>query len=488
MSLYLKVKSTKFIKTSTLKDVEKGNLDFLKFLNEHTDEKYALDSVVKYIKSDCDKAFIAYSHEEIVGILFVSFGASNENIVKIKQKINSLPNSKNRDLLKFITNYRNLINIYKYELSERFENMVFLDFLFLNKKYNKYEVRNFLYESFLNELRLQKINRFFCVDINQQFKKLYENSNYRILNEQDVDFKSNPHIKLKIQLLEIFIDFNKPEVKPHDKNDVNIFGDYLPVNQIYHYSIPCENKEVKQKLLLIHGTASSHITWDDIIPVLKKYVNLEIIDLPLHGLSNVAPYTQHKWDIFTLSIVVAKFIQEQNWDNLIVWGHSLGGGVTISLKQMLPKKIIGLILEDPYNSGALEDTKKYITTGVKTLRDAKKEMGKNSLSISRSKWTSALDVYRPLTRNTISFLMSLFSKNIMNYLDWAYTNNQCPTLVCFGKDDIVINPNLSKRYFSSLDSNYQFEIIKNAGHSLHKDNPDDLLKVVKEFLTKNFNV
>ena len=487
MSLTLKIRSTKFIKSETLKNVEKGNLEIIKFLKETSDEKIAIDSIVKYIKSDCDKALIAYYKKEIAGILFLSFSPSKENIVKVKQQINKLPNNENRELLKFITNYRNLVNVYKYELSERFENMIFLDFLFLNKKYNKIEVRNFLYEAFINELNLQKIPRFFCVDINHQFAKLYENIPHRVLNEQLVSYRLNSKAKLKIELLEIALTNNEFKKESDDVEIINIFGDHIETNHIYHSTIPCKNPDIQTKILMIHGTASNHTTWDGIIDKLTDFANLELIDLPLHGASNIQPYTDKKWDIFTLSMFVAKYIKQQNWNNLIVWGHSLGGGVAISLKQLLPKEIIGLILEDPYNSGALENTKKYITTGIKTLRDARKDLGKNNVSISRSKWTFALDVYRPLTHNTIVFLRSLFSKTIMNYLDWAYCNNTSPTLVCFGKDDIVINPNLSKKYFDSLGSSYNFKIIKKAGHSLHKDNPDELLKLVTKFVKSNFN-
>lgn len=480
MGLYLKIKSTAHIRQDTVQKIVKQNFDFLTNLST-TEQKLAVEFITKYIRKDCDKVFIAYNNEEIVGLLLASFQPATDHVAKEKEKINSLSNINNKQLLKFLLNFRNLANAHKLELSERFDNMVFLDYLFVNKKYNVYEVKEFLYHNFINELKIQKINCYFCLNVDNSLFKLFRDCNYRILNEQSVMFNDPNHTQIRIQLVQCRLN-NYPFNTALHQTCVNIYGTYIDTRFIYWKSYPCFDKSCKERILLIHGTASDHNTWIEIIPILRQYANVEVIDLPIHGSSNIPLYASKRWDILTLSIFVAKFIQDQNWKDLIIWGHSLGGGVTISIKQLIPDLIKGLILEDPYNSGALENTRKYILSSLKTLKIAKKDLGKNSVSIDHSKWTNALDVYRPLNKQTVYFLMSLFSKTIMNYLDWAYTNNQSPTLVCFGRDDIVINPNLSKKFFNSLGDNYQFEIIKSAGHSLHHDNPGDLLKEVCNFL------
>lgn len=487
MSLYLEIKSTKRIAQNQINELLEQNLDFFNFLTNPEDKKFALNTICKYIKKDCDEAFIVKENNQVAGMLFVSYKYSKKNIVKDKRKINDANDLDSKNLFRLLMNIRNLANIYKLELNERHEKYVFIDYLFINSKFNVEEVKNFLYNSFINNMIYSGYETYYLMNINNNFQDFIKQQTWHVVDQQHCIYL--PHnVAVNIQLIQTRLLSRLEEEKIKlDNCYTNIFGHWINLSYIYHKSYPAYDENCQERILLIHGVASSHGTWDNLIPLLRYIANIEVIDLPIHGNSNNSAYNTLRWDIFSLSLFVKAFIKWKNWDSLILWGHSLGGGVSISVKQLIPERIKALILEDPYNSGALEVTLRYILTSSKTMRLAKKEIGK-STGFSKAKWTNAIQTYKPLTKNTIFFLWSLFSKQIMNYLDWAYYNNTTPTLVCFGRDDIVINTDLSKKFFKNLNNNYVFKEIKTAGHSVHHDNPKDLMVEVLNFLKDKLNI
>lgn len=231
MGLYLKIKSTSYLRQETIQQIVLQNFDFLKTLNK-TEQKLAVEFITKYIRKDCDKVFIAYNNEEVVGLLFASFQPATDHVAKEKQKINTLSNINNKQLLKFLLNYRNLVNAHKAELSERYDNIVFLDYLFVNKKYNVFEVKDFLYRNFINELKIQKINCYYCMNVDNALFKLFKDLNYRILNEQTVTFNDPKYSQIQVQLVQCRLN-NYAFNAPMHHTCVNIYGNYVDTRLMY---------------------------------------------------------------------------------------------------------------------------------------------------------------------------------------------------------------------------------------------------------------
>ncbi|GAA5414587.1 hypothetical protein UREOM_2980 [Ureaplasma sp. OM1] len=447
--------------------------------------------ICEFIKRDCDKVLIAETEDkEIVGTIFFSSKFSKKSLLTAKAEINERTGIETRTMFNNLINIRNLANIYKFELNERKQKYVFVDYILVNPKYNEQEVKQFLRQQFIDEIVYDGHQDFFIMNINNTFFNFFKDLNWHIVDRQ---YATHTYFKVFFEMQLIHAKLHTSldeEILYKNDNYVNIFSDHIELDKIYHQSYPAYNQDCTERILLIHGTASSHQTWNELIPILRNIANIEVVDMPLHGDSNNEHYNKYRWDILSLSLFMAAFIKKQGWDNLILWGHSLGGGVAVNLKELIPNKIKGLILEDPYNSGALENSTKLIGYTLKlSTSSMRKRPAKQSNLTAQEKWNFAMNSYKPFTKYVVFFLISLLSKQIMNYLDWAYYNNNSPTLVCFGEEDVVLNPTLSKRFFDRFNSHhYTFVEIPSSGHSLHHDNPVKLLTCVFNFLHEKFGI
>lgn len=101
-------------------------------------------------------------------------------------------------------------------------------------------------------------------------------------------------------------------------------------------------------VVLLHGLADSHRTWDRVAPALASSRLVIAPDLPGHGLSERpdAPYSLD-WYAGT----VARWVDAMGLDEIDVVGHSFGGGIAQRLLLELPGRIRRLALVAPGGLG-----------------------------------------------------------------------------------------------------------------------------------------
>ncbi|MDR0568823.1 MAG: alpha/beta hydrolase [Spirochaetaceae bacterium] len=107
--------------------------------------------------------------------------------------------------------------------------------------------------------------------------------------------------------------------------------------------LPCSGQEKLGSLLFIHGLGGSYRD-NSSAGALSKYFDYYAINLPGHGEADIPRFDA---SLEEYAYYTAEYIKERNLQNLILMGHSLGGGVVCIAENLVRNHLAGLILVNP---------------------------------------------------------------------------------------------------------------------------------------------
>jgi len=111
---------------------------------------------------------------------------------------------------------------------------------------------------------------------------------------------------------------------------------------VLHY---VEGPAAGPALLLLHGVTRCWRDWATLLPELAQEWQVVALDHCGHGESGRTP---GEYRVIDHARHVASFVRETEFhEPLVVFGHSLGAMVALHLAAECPKKIAGVVLEDP---------------------------------------------------------------------------------------------------------------------------------------------
>jgi len=252
-------------------------------------------------------------------------------------------------------------------------------------------------------------------------------------------------------------------------------------------------------LLLLHGLACDHTTWDPVIRELARRYTVIAPDLLGHGLSDkpradysLGGYANGMRDLLTVLGI----------DRATVVGHSFGGGIAMQFAYQFPERTERMILLAPGGLGP--DVSPFIKLiqapgwelamsvltqpGIRHVgTTAMRALAHSGLPRARDLDETAdiLESWKdPRTRFAIRHLVRAvidWKGQIVTMTDRAYLTETMPMLVIWGRDDQVI-PVRHINTAASLASQSVTEVFPNSGHFPHKDHPDRFVKVVNRFM------
>jgi pimeloyl-ACP methyl ester carboxylesterase len=252
-------------------------------------------------------------------------------------------------------------------------------------------------------------------------------------------------------------------------------------------------------LLLVHGMACDHTTWDPVIGRLAERYTVIAPDLLGHGESDkpradysVGGYANGMRDLLTVLGV----------DKATVVGHSLGGGVAMQFAYQYPERTERLVLVSPGGLGR----EVHGTIRAVTLPGFDAAMGVVTLPGLRHLTTSVLRVLAevgpsrtrdldeiadivdrlqdPRTRRALRHVVSTcvdWRGQIISMVDRAYLTQAMPICVVWGDDDRVI-PTMHSQTARQIAPRAVVEIIADAGHFPHKEHPERFVEVLDGFI------
>lgn len=429
---------------------------------------------IKQLQLVCKNIIVVYKDNKIVCVIPYEILNKTKCFSSIqlfiKNKSNLIDEYKN-----ILISFWTIVNLIEYEIMKNEKSIAFFFIVYLDKKIDLNLISNEIYQFIKHEIKSLKPEFFYYIYLSSKYSDYKLNiSNQNLIFEENLEFIDKD--KYKFQFWKVGIEKHL-HCNKNNQNQINVFGQFVNINDLSIHYYP-SNKEAKQTILLIHGLCSSSKTWKQIIKEMNDAYNIYTIDLPLHHKN----LKYGDWDIFKISILINEYFKKINKkDKLIIWGHSLGAAIAVIINLLNDNLVDKLILEAPYTY--LNQTiSKMIYSLIKGYSEVSKSHRLAKDSNTDSFYEKFKEIYLPIKMNTISFLRSVFDKDILKYLNIAYLENKKKTLVIISRDDFVINYKLTHNYFDSLPNYFELQVVELCWHSPHFHQPKNIANLVKKFI------
>jgi pimeloyl-ACP methyl ester carboxylesterase len=248
-------------------------------------------------------------------------------------------------------------------------------------------------------------------------------------------------------------------------------------------------------IVLVHGFGASSFSWrDNLNPIAATGFTVYAPDMRGFGLSDKG------WDKSMSQDAQADrlkaFMDAQGIDRAVLAGNSMGGGIVTNFALRYPDRVRGLVLVDPaiyggMNSGlasTLVSLPGIQRWGQHLVRFILANDDRNASTI-QSAWfdpakvmPDALSGYRRAlqTPDWDMGLLALIRDGMSNNLGSRLKELNMPTLIVWGEHDSWISPTNAPKLNQDITGS-KLEIIKNAGHVPHEEQPAKFNQLLIEF-------
>jgi len=268
-----------------------------------------------------------------------------------------------------------------------------------------------------------------------------------------------------------------------------ITSDSIKINSDLFNSFDQQNDTV----LLIHGFTGSLEDWRDIHPNLDERFNYVGIDLIGHGKSD-SPTDIEKYKPDSLVGHIHDILDHLSISKVIILGYSMGGRVALNFAVSHPQKMKGLILES--TSAGIKNEKdrreriesdEELASFIEvegTEKFAERWMDQDIFNTQRRFLDEKLQKIRNrITQNSKTGMTNTlrgFGKGKMPYLAAKVNLIHCSVLLISGELDSKFSQ-INKEQIKKFPSAHH-QIIKNAGHNTHIEEPERYIQVVNKYL------
>ncbi|MCU0479717.1 MAG: alpha/beta hydrolase [Anaerolineae bacterium] len=226
-------------------------------------------------------------------------------------------------------------------------------------------------------------------------------------------------------------------------------------------------------VIFIHGAGGTHLDWSADLRRLPQ-ANAVALDLPAHGKST----PPHRTTIKEYADDVLALVDALQLPRAIFAGHSMGGGIAQQIAVSYPDKVAGLIL---FGTGAKLSVHPDILNRVMTDYAGVADL--------LAGWLWGADVTDEMKQITREQLLKTAPE--VTFGDYTACNGfdiraelkniTAPTLVISGTHD-KMTPLKYGQYLADNIPNTQLAIIENAGHMLGLEHPQQIAKIVADWL------
>lgn len=250
-------------------------------------------------------------------------------------------------------------------------------------------------------------------------------------------------------------------------------------------------------LIILHGLYGSSDNWVSIAKAISGKFTVYLPDLRNHGQS---PHSDlHDYE--SLSTDIHELAGDLGLEKFFLSGHSMGGKAAAFFALRWPEKLLGLIIADisPFAAGDIR-TKEYnqhlsiLTTIIMTdissagSRTDVELLLKDKIPSERTRGMIMKNLKR-LPDNKFSWKINASSllrnlENIMDGLPRPGVNfpsvTGFPVLFLKGENSGYM-PDSDRSDILKIFPAAEFQIVRNAGHWLHSDNPEAVKQALMDF-------
>lgn len=234
---------------------------------------------------------------------------------------------------------------------------------------------------------------------------------------------------------------------------------------------------MQKTLIILPGWGGNKETWKKFVDMARKEYNVEVIELPCFG---DEPCPSEVWGVEDYSKFVESKVKGYG-SEVVLLGHSFGGQVATYFTANNLEVVDKLIFSAP----AVFRPKRKVT---RLLFNLVAKIGKVFFKIPYIEKFSVFArkcLYKlaksPDYAKTSGIKTEIFKKIIRQDLTEIIPNIKTKTLIVWGTLDKYLPVSDGKK-LAKLLPNSKLEIIKRGKHGLHIQQPENLLKIIKDFL------
>jgi pimeloyl-ACP methyl ester carboxylesterase len=236
-----------------------------------------------------------------------------------------------------------------------------------------------------------------------------------------------------------------------------------------------EIKEAKSRnvIIFLHGSGGDSNTWKNQFNIKNSY-SLISLDLPSHG--NSDRFEKLSLDLYV--DVLKKFLDSNDYERVVLCGHSLGGAVIQSYYFKYSKEVTALIL---MSTGAKLRVSPAILDALKRDYDVYlKQL--NKVAFSNNTTNSIKEEYRDQS-SLIGAEVTYYDFKICDNFNMFEETNliEVPCLIICGTDD-ELTPVKYSKYFHDKIGNSKLVLIEHAGHMVMLEKPEKVNESIISFI------
>lgn len=255
-------------------------------------------------------------------------------------------------------------------------------------------------------------------------------------------------------------------------------------------------------LIFLHGFGASLQTWNDIRPGLAGVpYSMYFIDFMGFGFSPLPPDKDFTFKAQANRIV--SFIKSNNLRNVVLIGHSFGGGVALMVQacnqsDSLGLDIVKLVLIDPgcymtdipfFIHFLKNPVLNFFSTKMTPVKTRAKIIVRKTFK-NKARISPAIidrNVYF-FSRENYNYAVTQAARQIVptDYHKWinAYSQIKVPTLIIWGRNDKMIKLANGERLHSQM-LNSQLHVLDECGHVPQEEYPEKTAKLIIDFIIRN---
>lgn len=247
----------------------------------------------------------------------------------------------------------------------------------------------------------------------------------------------------------------------------------------------------KPPVVLAHGFSDDGLCWTPLAEKLAADYDLIMVDARGHGRSDGPTQGYGSAEQAT---DLAGVITALGLDRPAVLGHSMGAATALVLAGTYPDQVGAILLEDPPAwwmppppAAETEDTEQqnpFLTWIINLKRKTRQEMIADQ-RVESPTWSEA--ELGPWADSKLRLSFNVLNQGDRVPVDWPETIQRiaCPALLITADPDLgsIVSAERATA-LQALLPQVQIAHIPNAGHSIHRDQFDPFLAIVRTFLAK----
>ncbi|MEX2456467.1 MAG: 2-succinyl-6-hydroxy-2,4-cyclohexadiene-1-carboxylate synthase [Balneolaceae bacterium] len=258
----------------------------------------------------------------------------------------------------------------------------------------------------------------------------------------------------------------------------------------YYLQIHQNNSDLPY-LILFHGFMGSGKAFSGLIDPLSEICNPVTIDLKGHGKTTAKPSAK-EFDTSEQIKELHSVIDRLQLPKFFLYGYSMGGRLALQFALENPSSIKGMILESTHcGISDLEERKKRMETDEKRAQEIERHFDKflsnwTKLPLFQGGSNASSDYLNILKQQNPSLMASSlrgFGAGKMPAVCDQLSTFNFPVGLIAGKNDQKYVEKMTE--MAQLCQQSELEIIDNAAHRVHVDQPEKLTQFLKHFIQKH---